>query len=619
MRTVLLLIAAPIALLAGMYPCAAGAEETVTLRFKDYDKPPVEIQVSLLSEGQRREALAGLRIVPAWQFVPSFPRPGLSEADRRATLDLARHEFDWLDLRWRESAELPAAELEVLRSRSGWIFLFIARIFSALGEAEDAQRLATAMSRDWPFSFRERFAFLAAYIEARGGTLETGPLAEVVKGPDDVAAAMATRALRNFGVHAGAERVAHFIQAFYEKDPDPDTRLGEFVNALLDTPPSLGLEPARTILKRESAEKDRISWDVAEAALYLLAWGDEKDRAAVEARNFDWSDAGSFAALCADPRPIWDGLLYADRLDGLALAIFAHSAQLPDIQNALLEYRSKVWLAGSRHAGEYLGASASGEKGDRARNNFLVRSTAYLPSAFVASKFYTKGVGIPGTPWIPLSNWTRTDLAEALIRQDLGKDNLTLLDYLPPAEARALATGVVTEKDTTWLELCLQAQATTTGGFFMPESWCFNGPQRRPYLLGTPGAGEGVLSGVAELAPALSGKTLALTLRLDQVAYYHRGDFISGAMKDEEFETWKYLQDSGRKAVSVVRVFQRGKELKVADQGAADGALVWEAELSEPSYSGVTVVVETDYFGPYHPLVFDLFASDAARKSRAGK
>lgn len=605
--------------------CSVSFAEEVVLKYRgDAGKPIERISLSLLPPDQRQAILGKLHLGNEWLRAHiGLPRPGVASEEVNLSLELARYELAWLDEQIKRLDEKDQTEAGVFWGTYGLLCAPILRILSVAGDLTDAQRLLEFSPRLFPHLARDRMA-VAGYIEARLGTIEQGELVKQLNGPDLLRKVSAAIILRDYGINAGEKILIDDVREGDEKNPKHGGLDYFAAYALFNAKGEKALEAFRHFLHRglkfaPSNGEGEFSTTLTEPAFgYLLANGTPTDVASVSTLIIRYGHFPLISYLVEDPIPLLKIILRRDGLLGLAQDLSVLRTLSPD--SARESYDNLIDAAfrhGSLQSGAFLGNEKPELKGEAAANRFRLFASWYQPDLLVAQGFYNRQVNMPEIPWIPICAWSPDTIVQGFLQQTLVYGVEKFLDHISPANLRKIAEEKSKELNPVWLEIFLRSQALTSRVGLVEFDSYADGREHRPYVLGTPEKNDGALSGVIHVLPELTDRKLRLQVKLDQAHYFHRGDFIHGSMADKEFDGYAYSQNGGTKSIHAVRVFQGNHEVPVTDKGIGENQeLLFEANLDKPDFSGVYAVFEMDFFEAQAPIVFDLFASDAARNFR---
>ena len=245
-----------------------------------------------------------------------------------------------------------------------------------------------------------------------------------------------------------------------------------------------------------------------------------------------------------------------------------------------------------------------------------IMSSHFRPNRRTARYFFLSKVCLAETPWIPARS-ADAKIVEKLVNHQCSWDYDRQLDYFPHDDLVKEFEAHEARRKLAHVDLILAAHRVTTRAFMNLDyqDRFADGLERRTYCFREPGDMGGAICGVMEVRPRLVGSTLQVRFRLHHDGYYHATNFISANSPLSEFRIHPYMVDGGRALIGAVRARSGDRTFPAAFRTTQpDGSLLYEVELPRPDLAGVYLEVDARFVAQSHPLVFDLFTSECARR-----
>ena len=603
-----------------------------TLQFEHYVGGNLKLDTLSL---QLRDAASMQRCLTEMRrnvLVPTR-RPDATEDDVRVALQIARHRLTELD---KELESARAHEMELYRQKK-WgqvdpvldrrkriesAQTWALRIMAVAGTHADANWLVKQYlktpSTD-THEFNEHVLQHVGHLEARLGVLSSGSLASVASGDPGPMGVIASSVLHDWGNRSNDARLLKCLDA-----PRDWWELERAVTSLSDRHDVL--VPMRRVVERylnavgdDSAEKTATvyRWGAKRAALYLLAFGDDADRAVASKVKFDlyrrWSE---LVYLIEDATPLVETHLGLRKGGTLRYDYRGLASVLPALRGLpnRLASRTRNRLEDSlvRVAiTKPIQKAPDDVCALHARLNFDPAISRYEPNARVARPAFGKDRQWFDSDytWIP-----RPWMQDQLIAEFIGgsrKMNWELLDHVPHQELVDAFPGGGAVRESDHLDLFLAYHRVATRAYLVDDPMPL-GVERRPFVLCVPES-SGAVSGIVELCPRLNDSRLEVRLRLNAQTHYE-GGFLP---LPEEIAVFRgIVDDTDAERFSAVQL-RRGNELvEMKSHGRTDGYHVFSTPHEGADLSGLTVDVTTKLGATTFSLSYDLFSSQVARAMR---
>lgn len=494
------------------------------------------------------------------------------------------------------------------------------RVFSAVGEAGDAQRILKACRKADgeanPWSFEEQLGWAAVIgrIDAAGGRLADGSLAALLMDADrDWAVAAAIELHRN-GLRTGDDLLR-----------DELARGTGFVRSvpaglvLLDSLDPRTLEAMRALWDRMIGEKELELTGNAEKSpslapsLYLLAFGNRDD----------WERISRFALLA-------EHVEYLTLLARNPASLWRVAAANPDFlfRDPELFYRLAEGLL-DRTRGELkqLLRDFDNESSsvifefipETPRNSPYNTSRIYMspfwPNRTAAASY--AGIGNWArltTPPVPLTWWKSKQFVPVYVSRWL-EGNRTYLDnlsYFTPEEIAQEVEKQGQGKKPVDYDLFMAYVGVATREY--THSYLRStGFESRPYLARYDT--DSGLSGVADLRFNWKGDALEIGVRITQDRIISGGFLADPESKRAHYP---YIIERGRKMIQSVTLRRGDKKIQAKATGKADDDFffLFECALGTRDLSGWYLDVEMKYVNQEFTLTTPLFFGENARRLR---
>lgn len=494
------------------------------------------------------------------------------------------------------------------------------RIFSAVGEARDAQRILNAFRKAAgeanPWSFQEKLAWAAVIgrIDAAGGRLANGSLAALLSDADRGWAVAAAIELHRNGLRTGDDLLR-----------DELARGTGFVRSvpaglvLLDSLDPRTLVAMRALWDRMIDAKDLELTGEAEKhpslapSLYLLAFGNRDDWERISRFALSTEHIEYLTFLARNPASLWRmaaanlGFGFRDHEPFYRLAEGLLDRTRRELKQLFRDF--------DKESSSVIFENKPETPRDSPYNTSRIYMAPFWPNQVAAASYAGIGRWEPlTTPHPRLTWWKRKQFVPTYVSRWLkgGRTYLDHLSYFTPEEiAQEVQEQGQGEKPADYdLFMAYLSVATREYTHSYLRSTGF---ESRPYLARY-GSDSG-LSGVADLRFNWKGDALEIGVRITQ------DRIISGGlMADPESERahYPYILNRGRKMIQSVTLRRGDKKIEAQATDEADDDLffLFECALETRDLSGWYLDVEMKYVNQEFTLTTPLFFGENARRLR---
>jgi hypothetical protein len=603
---------------------------------------------------------------PGWRDPPAFPRPEATPEQRARALDLARrwvadrraaYKPDWTDASpaeargWRTAERNAEAILAALGSAADVEETpppLRAYIESRLGRLEDG--VLARQAEDEPVGPAVTAAAVLAYYGVR--THEPLLIRMLAEDSDDAWPFYVVSVL----LGSDDPGVLDAMRAVCERYAEAQTRFDEAKEAGEDTS---GINVHRYRLAARLA------------IFYLLAYGDEDDWRTATKEMLWLNTPGDYdlpIAFSSRPERLIDLMMRHSptvKIGRLVAVLRSHPAERADslYEHARRRYVQRIIRVADVQErqtqrkeaflyGRYWDFGASAHRPNEMTAGWYYRALGHEQESVLEPIWRWNGVrwsvgrgalNMPTDLTAMALNWhPEPGFVDEYVEQYISGEGVNAnwerqLDYVDHATMREALRPYRgrSERRDFYIDLLLAYHRVATRQYLSWANPFPDGVERRPYLLRQPeddGDFGGALSGVVEVRPSLedpspnegpgapAGVTLQLGVRIRQVPHYFAA--VSGLAlkiaKNANHENWdihRYVENAGRALISDVWLYREGERTELRPVGTAeDGFDLYRAPLDQPGLSNLYAVVEFDFFGQRPVFIYDLFASDFARR-----